>query len=113
MMPAHDIARAAAVAGLVSSLGACELADLALLSWIALQLPRARLRAACEATAATGWVAAYAKENPARCTPLDRAQSALLGTVRAVEPLLGLGVTPRRSRDEIVADEIERRAVRP
>ena len=41
---------------------------------------------------------------------LDQAASAVLGAVRAIEPLIGAARTARRGRDEVLRDEAARRA---
>lgn len=87
--------------------------EIRLLVWCARQLPAERLRAACEAATATGWCGTHASDPTVRRTREDSARSSWLSTVRDVQRLLlGDGKEiPRRLRDEVLADEVERRAI--
>jgi len=79
--------------------------DARVLLWAARELPRVKLRAACERATATGWVSTRATDNPARRTEEDGARAALLAAVRLIEPIVGVPRTARRERDEVLGDE--------
>jgi hypothetical protein len=84
--------------------------DARVLLWAARELPRVKLRAACERATATGWCGNGKNEkNPAQRTELDGARAALLAAVRLIEPIVGVPRTARRERDEVLGDEVARR----
>lgn len=90
--------------------------SLDVLLWIASQLPAAKLRTACEEATARGWVRPDARHVEVPVGPEDRARAELLGVVRTIEGLLFRdaegkpAVTPRRSREEVLADAAARGA---
>lgn len=112
----EDAARASQVAALMSACGPLDVASLRVLTWIAEQLPVAKLRAACEEATATGWCGSHDPDPKVRRTRVDGARTALLGAAREVEALLFRDdkgrpiVTARRERGDVLADEVERRA---
>ena len=84
--------------------------SLDVLLWIASRLPAMKLRTACEKATARGWVRPDAQDVKVPVGPEDRALAELLGVVRTIEGLPFRdaegrpAVTPRRSREEVLAD---------
>mgnify|MGYP003500379334 CR=1 FL=1 len=113
---AADAQRAAHVGALLSAVAGLHVDEVRVLAAMARQLPGVRLRAACEAATAQGWVRSGATRVEVPSSPLARAQSSLLGTWREwIAVILGAQSTAardmaQRDRGDVLADEAARRA---
>ena len=113
---AADAQRAAHVGALLSAVAGLHVDEVRVLAAMARQLPGIKLRAACEAATAQGWVRSGATRVEVPSSPLARAQSSLLGTWREwIAVILGAQSTAardvaQRDRGDVLADEAARRA---
>ena len=113
---AADAQRAAHIGALLSAVAGLHVDEVRVLAAMARQLPGVRLRAACEAATAQGWVRSGATRVEVPSSPLSRAQSSLLGTWREWIALVhGAQSTAardvaQRDRGDVLADEAARRA---
>jgi hypothetical protein len=113
---AADAQRAAHVGALLSAVAGLHVDEVRVLAAMARQLPGIKLRAACEAAMAQGWVRSGATRVEVPSSPLARAQSSLLGTWREwIAVILGATSTAardvaQRDRGDVLADEAARRA---
>ena len=112
---AADAQRAAHVGALLAAVAGLHVDEVRVLAAMARQLPGVRLRAACEAATAQGWVRSGARGVEVPSSPLARAQSSLLGTWREwIALILGArspaaGEVAQRDRGDVLADELARR----
>ncbi len=112
---AADAQRAAHIGALLSAVAGLHVDEVRVLAAMAKQLPGVRLRAACEAATAQGWVRSGAQRVEVPSSPLARAQSSLLGTWREwIALVLGArstaaGEVAQRERGDVLADELARR----
>jgi len=113
---AADGQHARAVAGLVAAAMGLHVDEVRVLAAMARELPGLKLRAACEAATAQGWVRSGARGGEVPSSPLTRARSSLLGTWREWVALIhgaqsSAAVELRqRLREDVLADEAARRA---
>ena len=113
---AADAARAKVVQRLMAAVAGLSVDEVRALSWIARELPGAKLRRRCEEATATGWCATSGPAPVARSTELDRARAAVLGAWRQVVALVHGARSSasedlrQRPREDVLADEAARRA---